>query len=329
MKPRPPRPLPPPQAALLARAQVLSWWSVAMLLVTATLMYVVMGNSQAMKTAWAEDMLSLVPPVAFLVAARFARKPPDDNYVNGRQRAFDIAFLISAVALTGVGIWLVIDGLSALLTREHPTIAGIEAFGAYFWQGWLMIAALALATVPPMLLGRMKMQLARQLHLKSLHADADMNKADWMTAIAGILGIVGIGFGWWWADAVAALLISADILHDGVRNLRHSIRDLHDAWPQTIDRGGHDPQVERIRKTVLALDWVEACELRLHEEGLRLCGVLIVTPQDQRQLAQRLDEARRTAIDSHWRVDEVIATLQGEDDDRDAVDGDASDPKVE
>lgn len=319
MKSRSIRPLPPQQTALLARAQRLSWWSIAMLVCTATLMYLVMGNSQAMKTAWVEDMLSLVPPIALLIAARFAHKPPDQHYVNGRQRAFDISFLISAVALTGVGAWLLIESLLALVTREHPTIAGIEVLGVYLWQGWLMIAALAVATVPPMLLGRMKLRLARELHLKSLHTDADMNKADWTTALAGAFGVAGIGMGWWWADAVAALLISVSVLRDGLRNLLHAVRDLHDAYPETVDRGRRDPQVEHIRKALLALDWVEACEVRLHEEGLRLCGVLIVTPRDRRRLAHRLREARQAALDSHWRVDDVVVTLDEIVSDREAA----------
>lgn len=37
------------------------------------------------------------------------------------------------------------------------------------------------------------------MHDKVLHADAKMNKADWMTAAAALVGVLGIGLGWWWA----------------------------------------------------------------------------------------------------------------------------------
>ena len=63
-----------------------------------------------------------------------------------------------------------------------------------------------------MFLGRAKMKLAQKLHDKVLYADADMNKADWMTAVAAMVGVAGIGIGLWWADSVAALVISASIL---------------------------------------------------------------------------------------------------------------------
>ena len=41
-----------------------------------------------------------------------------------------------------------------------------------------------------------------------LYADAKMNKADWLTATAAMVGVVGIGVGLWWVDAVAAIAIS-------------------------------------------------------------------------------------------------------------------------
>ena len=40
-------------------------------------MYLVMGASQAMKAAWLEDTLSLIPPLAFLIAAELkSRRAP-------------------------------------------------------------------------------------------------------------------------------------------------------------------------------------------------------------------------------------------------------------
>ncbi|MDQ3494883.1 MAG: cation transporter, partial [Pseudomonadota bacterium] len=273
------------------------------------LMYLAMGGSQAMKTALVEDMLSLVPPITFLVAARFSRKPPDEEYLDGRNRAFDVNFLVSAVALTGVGLFLIYDSLSALIGREHPTIGAFEFRGQVIWMGWVMIAALVVSVIPPVVLGRMKHRLASELHLKPLQTDADMNKADWMTGLTGVAGIVGIGFGLWWADAAAALLISASVLKDGLGNLKSAIRDLHDARPETTDRKQGDPLVGRVHTAVSALDWVEDCSVRLHEEGPRLCGLVIVSPRDGRALATRLAEAQRVAREVHWRMDEVVATF--------------------
>lgn len=40
------------------------------------MVYAVLGNSQAMKAAWVEDLLSFLPPISFLLAARVIRKRP-------------------------------------------------------------------------------------------------------------------------------------------------------------------------------------------------------------------------------------------------------------
>lgn len=310
MIPRTHHPLPAEVEADLRQAERWCWATIALLSAVAALMFAAMGDSQAMKTAWIEDMLSLVPPIAFLLAARVARRPPDAEYVNGRWRAFDINFLVAAVALVGVGVGLVYDGLHALLSRDHPTIGAIDIAGARVWHGWVMVAALFVSAVPPVLLGRAKMRLARRLQLKPLHTDADMNKADWLTALAGIAGITGIGLGLWWADAVAALVIAASVLKDGATNLAHAMRDLQDNRAETLERGTPEPLARDVRLAVQALDWVDACDVRLHEEGMRLCGVVQVVPVDDRHLRARLHAAQCAARAVHWRLDDIVVILR-------------------
>lgn len=313
LRPRGAHRLPDAQQRLLARAARLSWWSIALLGATTVLMALAMGGSQAMKTALAEDLLSILPPIGFLLAARFRRRAADTEYINGRERAFDVAFLASAVALTAVGLLLVVDGAHTLATRVHPVIGNIEIAGTVVWKGWLMMAALAVSAIPPVILGRMKLRLAHELQLKPLHTDADMNKADWMTAVAGIAGIAGIGFGLWWTDAAAAIFIAVEVLRDGVRNLRNAIRDHHDARPQQLERNDTDYLVEQARDALARLAWVRGVRLRLHEEGLRLGGVAWVrTGSGQLTAAQRI-EAERRVRDTHWRIDTVDVTIDEDD----------------
>lgn len=59
----------------LARGRKLCLWTLFWLSGIAVLMYLVMGQSQAMKTAFIEDVLSLVPSITFLIAASLEYKP--------------------------------------------------------------------------------------------------------------------------------------------------------------------------------------------------------------------------------------------------------------
>lgn len=302
------RPLRAEQQRELRCAARLCWWSIGLLGAVAVMMYFSMGGSQAMKTALIEDVLSLLPPIAFLIALRFRARGMDSTYVTGRERAFDITFLASAVALTTVGALLVFDGLHGLASRSHPVVGTVAIGDTLIWQGWMMIAALLVSCVPPVILGRLKVRLARTLDSKPLHADADMNKADWMTAVAGIVGVIGIGFGLWWADAAAALFIAVEVLRDGVRNLRNAVRDMHDARPQRVDRRDRDALPDDVAAAVAALPNVVKCRVRFHEEGLRLSGVVYATMRDGMLDVASADAIRDAARGVHWRIDEVLVT---------------------
>jgi divalent metal cation (Fe/Co/Zn/Cd) transporter len=104
-----------------------------------------------------------------------------------------------------------------------------------------------------------------------------MNKADWLTASAAMVGVVGIEFGLWWADAVAAALISLDITHDDFSNLRRAVVDLMDQTPTTIDHDSVDPLRYKLTSTLQDLDWVREVEVRLRGASVlrgSLCGAL-------------------------------------------------------
>jgi hypothetical protein len=51
------------------KARRLEYWSIFFLLTITALMFYVMGSSQAMKTAWIEDVLSMIPPIVYLIAS--------------------------------------------------------------------------------------------------------------------------------------------------------------------------------------------------------------------------------------------------------------------
>ncbi len=219
----------------MARARRLEWATLAAMSTVLIAMYFAMGASKAMQSALIEDALSLVPAITWLVCARMEPRPASDRWPFGHARVMSLAFLIAAVALMMVGLILVYESATTLLLQEHPTVPPITIFGTQVWLGWLMIAALVYSIIPPMILGRIKQPVARRLRDKVLHTDALMQKADWQTGLAGILGILGIGMGLWWADSMAALFIGASVLKDGFVNTRIAAAELLDGAPRELD----------------------------------------------------------------------------------------------
>ena len=235
----------------LRRARRLAYWTLAWMLVVVAVIGLTMGSSRAMRTAWIEDLLSLVPAIVFLISLHYEACPPTPRFAYGFLRMNSVAFVVSAMALTSMGAFLVVDAVGTLVRREHVTIETVYVFGNAVWMGWLMIAALLFSVIPPVLLARRKLPLARRLQDKVLHTDAMMQKADWMTGLAGSAGVLGVGLGLWWADAVAAGLIAASILNDGIGALRSSSAELIDGAPRSLESSEIADDATAVREALL------------------------------------------------------------------------------
>lgn len=215
----------------IAAARRLEYWNIGWSVSIVVAMGLAMGSSQAMKTAWVEDTLGLVPPIAFLIAERYEARASNRRFHYGFDRVNGLGFLIAAVALAAVGVLLLKDAVTTLITAEHVTVGSTRIWGHDVWLGWFMLAAQAYATIPPLIIGHKELPLARRLHDKLLHTDAQMNKANWQTGVAGFLGVAGLGLGLWWADSAAAAIISASIILDGWKALRVATSELVDGIP--------------------------------------------------------------------------------------------------
>jgi divalent metal cation (Fe/Co/Zn/Cd) transporter len=298
--------LPPELHETYRRAVRLEWLSIAYLLSAIAVLFVVMGSSQAMKAAWIEDILSLLPPLAFLIAGRVRRRRPDERFPWGYHRAVGVAYLVASAAILLLGSYVLVDSVMKLVAAERPPIGVFPLLGWDPWAGWLMLAALAYTGIPPVLLGRRKLRYARELHDKVLYADAEMNRADWMTAAAGAVGVIGIGLGIWFADAVAGAVISIDIVRDGVRNMRAAGGDLMDSMPRTFDDEAQDPIVGELRDDLLALDWIAEARVRLRELGHVYAGEAFVVPIDGEGLVERMNDAREQLMNDHWKLHDIV-----------------------
>lgn len=304
--------LPAEQRELLRRARRLEIVSLVYLLSCVVVVYLVMGSSQAMKVAWIEDLLSLIPPAAFLFAVHRARRGRSVAHPYGHHRAVAAAHLTAALALLAMGLFLIYDSGSGLIAAEHPPIGSMQIAGQTIWAGWLMIAAMVYTGVGPVILGRMKMPLAEGLHDKVLYADADMNKADWMTAGAAVLGILGIGLGLWWADGAAALVISASILKDGVSQVRGAFADLLDTEARTFDDSEVHPVIDEILAATRTAPWITHAGCRVRDEGHVFHAEVFTVPVGPSVTVDQLETLRSAILALDWKLDDVVITVVAE-----------------
>jgi cation diffusion facilitator family transporter len=291
------------------RIERLAWLSILGLGSAAVALGLTLGQSQTMKTAWVGDMLAIIPPIGSLVAMRYGFRPATARFPYGYFRAISVAFLVAASVLSLIGLWLLFDAIMKLLRQEHPSIGTMELFGRQIWAGWPMVAALAYSSIIGFTLGTLKRPVARKLHDKALEADADSNKADWMSEAAGIAGIVAVGFGYWWGDAVAAGLISLAIVYDGWINLRQVVADLMDETPTELgSHNEHEALPRKIKDAAERLDWVEKAAVRLREHGRVLTGEVFVVPRVATDLVTRAEEGAAELQKLDWRLHDLTVT---------------------
>lgn len=248
------------------KAVRLEYWNIFWTITIVVAMGLVLGQSETMKTAWAEDTLGLVPPIMFLISAHMERNGSrSERFPFGFERVNGLGFFLAAVALATVGALLLYNAVMALIAAEHASVGSIVIFGFDIWLGWLMIAAQLYSLVPPLIIGRKELPLAEKLNDKLLHTDALMNKANWLTGAAGLFGILGLGMGWWWADSVAAAIISVDVLNDGIKALRSATAELVDGAPRALSSADLSEDARQLAERIQQ-EFPDA-SIRLRETG--------------------------------------------------------------
>lgn len=299
--------LPAEQTRALRSAIRWEWFTIGYTSITIAVIALVVGNSQAMRTAWIEDMLSLIPQIAFLVALIFVRRRPDRTHPYGMHRAMGVGHLVAGVALLAVGLNLARESVVGLVSGEHPTIGTVLLFGQTIWLGWLMVAVMAVVVVGPIFFyGPAKAKLAPVLHNKLLYADADMAKADWQTTVASIVGVLGVGVGLWWLDGAAAVFISLGIIWDGVKNTKAAIVDLMDQRARTYDSAAPHPLARDIVSYLRSKPWVGNAAVRLRDQGQVFHVEAFVVPRRGSVSLRRITEVSKGIADLDWKVQDVV-----------------------
>jgi divalent metal cation (Fe/Co/Zn/Cd) transporter len=286
-------------------------WISFIYIISATLFsFLVMSNSQTMKTVWLEDMLGIIPPASFLIASKIIFQKPNKNFPYGFHKVNGIAYLISSLALFILGVYLLLDGSYVLMKQEHPKVPYITIFNHSIWLGYIMIIALLWSSIPSTFLGHMKIPLANNLYDKILLADAKMNKASWMGGFASILGIIGIGLGFWWADALVGMIISIDIIKDGYTHLKQAILDIIDEVPKSLENNKKtDPLILEVKALIKQEKWVKSIKLRFRDDGHVFFGEIFIETKSELVSTEIVKSLHNRIIQHHWRLHDIVIMI--------------------
>src|SRR3954470_17082864 len=103
-----------------------------------------------------------------------------------------------------------------------------------------------------------------------------------------MLGLLGVAFGLWWADALAALFISFAIVRDGVRELRTALGDVMDRRPEDVVENVPDPLPREPCDDLRSEDGIEDVRVRVREVGRKFSAEAFVIPADGADVVARI-----------------------------------------
>jgi len=162
----------------------------------------VLASSAALIGFGLDSVVEVLSAVA--VAWQFTRKDPE-RWEKATVRAIALAFFALAAYVS-------IDAITSLVSQEGPDHSPLG----------LGITALSLLIMP--LLAWWETRTGRELGSKSVLADAKQ-----LLLCVYLSGAVFVGlllnslFGWWWADSVAALVVAALAVREGIEAWRGDV----------------------------------------------------------------------------------------------------------
>lgn len=178
-------------------------------------------GSLAILSEAGHSLIDLGATIMTYVAVRISGKPADEQHHYGHGKVEAVSALAETALLfllSGIVIW---EAVKRLLADEaHIVDASIWAFG-------VIVASI----VVDFYRSRALTRVARATQSHALEADALHFSSDLWSSLAVLCGLVGVHFGYTWADSAAALVVAVLVCVAGLRLGKRTVETLTDAAP--------------------------------------------------------------------------------------------------
>jgi len=212
----------------------------------------IFGNSAAMVADAVHSITDLFSTVIAMIGIKIAGQKPDKKHPYGHEKFEAIATLILAALISVVGVGIGWAGVQMIISGEYNEI-GVPGVLA-------LVAAIVSICVKEGVYWYMR-AVAKKIDSSALMADAVHSRADGLSSIGSLIGILGARIGFPILDSVAAIVICLFIL-------KTAFGIFMDAIGRLTDRACDDKTVEAMRNVILA----QESEAGIDELRTRLAG---------------------------------------------------------
>jgi cation diffusion facilitator family transporter len=258
-----------------------AWIGLAGMMATALAQVVIVAisGSIALLADTVHNLGHAATTIPLIIAFRLGRRSADGRYSYGYRRAEDLVglFIGLIVAITAaIIIWESVDAL--LNPREITNLGWVFAAGVVGFLGNEIVAVY-------------RIRAGRRIGSAALIAEGQHARADGLTSIAVVLGVVGVWLGFERADAIVGFLIGLAILWILVSSMKTVVTRLMDG----VDEG----VLERLSAAAAEVDGIQGVDrVRARWSGHRIEGDAII------RVSRHLD-----VVTAHEIADEVEHAL--------------------
>ncbi|WP_293786358.1 cation diffusion facilitator family transporter, partial [uncultured Aeromicrobium sp.] len=186
---------------------------------------VVASGSLALLSDTIHNVGHLLTTIPLLVAFRLGRRPPSARYPFGYRRAEDLMGVLIALVVAASAAWIVWEAVQGIVDPRTP-----------LHLGWVFAAGVV-GAVGNEIVAVYRIRVGRRIGSAALVAEGNHARADGLTSVAVVLGVLGVWLGLPEADAVVGLLIATAILIILGGTVRSIVRRLMDGVDDgTVDR---------------------------------------------------------------------------------------------
>jgi cation diffusion facilitator family transporter len=239
-----------------------------------------LGRSAALVADAIHSFTDVVGSSSIVVVTKLSRKPPDARYPYGRGKAEFVGAVFVYTILLFFSILIMVGSIKLLLGHRTERPHYITAFGS------------AVSVVHNYLLYKFETCVGRRTHSPAIMADAFENRADAISSLAAVIGILGALFVHPACDGIAALVVAFIIFYNCLSQLREAAVGLMD--------GGMPAEVlAYVRHTALGQNGVLGLKfLRSRRTGARYWVDLgiEVPPELPLEQADRIATAVRSRV---------------------------------
>ncbi|HEX2131739.1 MAG TPA: cation diffusion facilitator family transporter [Actinophytocola sp.] len=227
-----------------------AWIGLAGMTATAALqlVIVVVSGSIGLMADTLHNLGHAITTIPLVIAFRMGRRAPTARYSYGYRRAEDLAGVLIALVIAASAGLIVWESVDALV--DPRPLRNL---------GWVFAAGLV-GALGNEIVAVYRIRAGRRIGSASLVAEGQHARADGLTSLAVVVGIVGVWLGFERADAIVGLLIACVILGILVSTMRTVFRRLMD--------GVEPGLIDAMSRTAAAVDGV----VEVDRVRARWCG---------------------------------------------------------